>query len=85
MATHSSVLAWRIPGTGEPGGLLSMGSHRVDRTKVTLQQQQFCHYVENNVISLAPNLVCKCWVILRAEEQRDNVVNHALSVCIPES
>ena len=29
MATHSSVLAWKIPGTGEPGGLLSMGSHRV--------------------------------------------------------
>ena len=29
MATHSSVLAWRIPGTGEPGGLVSMGSHRV--------------------------------------------------------
>ena len=29
MATHSSVLDWRIPGTGEPGGLLSMGSHRV--------------------------------------------------------
>ena len=29
MATHSSVLAWRIPGTVEPGGLLSMGSHRV--------------------------------------------------------
>ena len=29
MATHSSVLAWRIPGTGEPGGLPSMGSYRV--------------------------------------------------------
>ena len=29
MAPHSSVLAWRIPGVGEPGGLLSMGSHRV--------------------------------------------------------
>ena len=29
MATHSSVLAWRIPGTGEPGGLSSLGSHRV--------------------------------------------------------
>ena len=29
MATHSSVLAWRIPGTGEPGGLLSTGLHRV--------------------------------------------------------
>ena len=29
MPTHFSVLAWRIPGTGEPGGLPSMGSHRV--------------------------------------------------------
>ena len=29
MATHSSFLAWRIPGMGEPGGLPSMGSHRV--------------------------------------------------------
>ena len=29
MATHSSILAWRIPWTGEPGGLLSMGSHRI--------------------------------------------------------
>ena len=29
MATHSTVLAWRIPGTGEPGGLPSLGSHRV--------------------------------------------------------
>ena len=29
MATHSSILAWKIPGTGEPSGLLSMGSHRI--------------------------------------------------------
>ena len=29
MATHSSVLAWRVPGMGDPGGLPSMGSHRV--------------------------------------------------------
>ena len=34
MATHSSVLAWRIPGTGEPGGLPSMGLHRVRRTQL---------------------------------------------------
>ena len=33
MATHSSVLAWRTPGTGEPGGLLSMGSHSRTRLK----------------------------------------------------
>ena len=31
MATHSSVLAWRVPGTGEPGGLPSMGLRRVVR------------------------------------------------------
>ena len=35
MATHSSVLAWRILGTSEPGWLPSMGSHRIDTTEVT--------------------------------------------------
>ena len=35
MATHSSVLAWRIPGMGEPGGRPSMGSHRVGPTEAT--------------------------------------------------
>ena len=35
MATHSSVLAWRIPGMAEPGGLPSMGSHRVRPNEVT--------------------------------------------------
>ena len=36
MATHSSVLVWRIPGTGEPAGLLSMGSHRVGHDRSDL-------------------------------------------------
>ena len=36
MATHSSVLAWRIPGTVEPGGLPSMGSHRVGHDRSDL-------------------------------------------------
>ena len=35
MATHSSVLAWRIPGMAEPGGLLSMGSPESDTTEAT--------------------------------------------------
>ena len=35
MAIHSNVLAWRIPGTVEPGGLPSVGSHRSDTTEVT--------------------------------------------------
>ena len=39
MATHSSVLAWRIPGTGEPGGLPSMGPTESD-TEATQQQRQ---------------------------------------------
>ena len=36
MATHSSILAWRIPGTGEPGGLLSMGPQRVRHNRSDL-------------------------------------------------
>ena len=40
MATQSSVLAWRIPGTGEPGGLPSMGSHATEATQQQQQQQQ---------------------------------------------
>ena len=45
MATHSSVLAWRIPGTAEPGGLLSMGSHRVGHDWATsLSLFTFMHW-----------------------------------------
>ena len=46
MATHSSVLAWRVLGTGEPGGLPSMGSHRVghDWSDLAAKQQQHCQY-----------------------------------------
>ena len=40
MATHSSVLAWRIPETGEPGGLHLWGRTESDTTEATLQQQQ---------------------------------------------
>ena len=56
MATHSSILAWRIPGTGEPGGLPSMGSHRVghDRSDlaaaapaVTITSLDNCSFVVN--------------------------------------
>ena len=43
MATHSSVLAWRIPGTGEPGGLPSMGSHRVEHDWSDLASAAACY------------------------------------------
>ena len=44
METHSSVPAWRIPGTGEPGGLPSMGLHRVGHDWSDMQQQ----HADNN-------------------------------------
>ena len=49
MATHSSVLAWRIPGTGEPGGLPSMGLHRVGHDWSDLAAAAAC------VLSLGPS------------------------------
>ena len=44
MATHSSVLAWRIPGTGEPGGLPSMGSHRVGYNRSNLAAAAYVYH-----------------------------------------
>ena len=44
MTTHASILAWRIPGTVEPGGLPSMGHTELGTTEATQQQQQQrCH------------------------------------------
>ena len=49
MATHSSVLAWRIPGTEEPGGLPSMGSHRVghDRSDLAAAAATLCNTMKS--------------------------------------
>ena len=49
MATHSSVLAWRIPGMGEPGGLPSMGSHRVGHDWSDLAAAAACDTVVKNL------------------------------------
>ena len=45
MATQSSVLAWRIPGMGEPGGPPSMGRTELDTTEATQQQQHTCCFI----------------------------------------
>ena len=68
MATHSSVLAWRIPGIGEPGGLPSMGSHRVRHDWSDLQQQQQTTAAASNLVFLSPatatfSVACKFHVI----------------------
>ena len=64
MATHSSVLAWRIPGTGEPGGLPSMGSHRVGH-----DWNDLAAAVKAMVF---PVVVygCESWTIKKAERRR---------------
>ena len=76
VATHSSVLAWRIPGTGEPGGLPSMGSHRVrhDWSDLAAAIQSLMDSIclsSNNAIQLniksckcSLKLYVPCWISL---------------------
>ena len=49
MATHSSVLAWRIPGTGESGGCRLWGCTESDTTEATQQQQQQLHTASHSI------------------------------------
>ena len=65
MATHSSDLAWRIPGTGEPGGLLSMASS--DMTEATSQQQQ-----ASTVHELRTSIYLR-WIIEKTIEFQRNI------------
>ena len=62
MATHSSVLAWRIPGMGEPGGLPSMGSHRVGHDWSNLAAAAACIWPirEGHLIWNHIKVVCIC-------------------------
>ena len=65
MGTHSSVLAWRIPGTGEPGGLPSMGSHRVGHnwSDLAAAAATVCKYTSGNtvIIELKCFWIKHCW------------------------
>ena len=74
MATHSSVLAWRIPGMGEPCGLPSMGSTELDATEVTQQLQQQSHATTElnavNVIEMCCELKCTPVFILYRKKVR---------------
>ena len=65
MATHSSVLAWRIPGTGEPGGLPSMGSHRVGHDLTTSHSLFHFHALEKEMATYSSILA---WRIPGTEE-----------------
>ena len=69
MATHSSVLAWRIPGTGEPGGLLFMGSHRVGHDWSDLAAYKLKVNTNINVSTPLSLMNPAAWQILRLTDQ----------------
>ena len=88
MATHSSVLAWRIPGTGEPGGLLSMGLHRVgnDWSDLAAAAAAAGSILKSRDIALPtkvrlvkamvfPVIIygCESWTVKKAERRRIDV------------
>ena len=66
MATHSSVLAWRIPGTGEAGGLPSMGSHRVGHDWSDLAAAAAAAAAASLIYSIAKDTKTNCPEVLQA-------------------
>ena len=76
MATHSSVLAWRIPGTGEPGGLPSLGLHRVghdwsDLAAAAAAATYVYLQLVYIVVQQKPAQHCKA-IIFQLKKNRDN-------------
>ena len=67
MATHSSVLAWRIPGTGEPDGLLSMGSHRVRHDWSDLAAAK----IYPSILAVILKITCK-WILFLNSGEKHN-------------
>ena len=64
MATHSSVLAWRIPGMVEPGGCRLWGRTELDTTKVTQQQQQQQYNITARILtSICYPCCCPCFTV----------------------
>ena len=71
MATHSSVRAWRIPGTGEPGGLLSMGLHRVRHDRSDLAAAALMRGCGSpGSCGLDCGHTCKCILLLLLSESK---------------
>ena len=66
MATHSSILAWRIPGTGKPSGLWSMGSHRVGHDWSDLATAAEISKVEK------PTKIGIKWVLNHTETEKES-------------
>ena len=85
MATHSSVLAWRIPGTGEPGGLPSMGSHRVGHDLSGLAAvvaAGFSQGTPNRNIWIYNIKMCMLYILYNINKQYLVVFNSNLSIAL---
>ena len=76
MAIHSSVLAWRIPGMEEPGGLQTMGLQRVGHDLVTKQQQQNNAMVTLSSLRLLPPQKISLKQILRTQTTLLNIYTY---------
>ena len=76
MATHSSVLAWRIPGTREPGELPSMGSYRVGHDLATKYGLPYLHSITLNKASGGDGIPVELFQILK-----DDAVTVLHSIC----
>ena len=91
MATHSSVLAWRIPGTGEPGGCHLWGRTESDMTEVTQQQKQQALASHFTSGSTAPMLSVKIALLSEslgsqsAQETLQLEIFYNLSFCFMKS
>ena len=77
MAAHSSILAWRIPGTEEPGGLQSMGSQRVrhDCSDLASLQAQYCYYIVITIIINSIHNLCFS-VLMNSLRSLQSPLNH---------
>ena len=74
MATHSSVLAWRIPGTAGPGGLLSLGLHRVGHDWSDLAAAAATHLTWTSSYSSVPCWILPLWYL----------PNRFICLCVPQ-
>jgi len=82
MATHSIVLAWRIPGTGEPGGLPSMGSHRVghDWSDLAVAVAHCCSFCRETVSPSVPHITGGIQLLLLSQQWFPNVLSTCLLI-----
>ena len=80
MATHSSVLAWRIPGTGEPGGLPPTGSHRVGHDRRDLAAAATVSPTYGEFFLIGVQLIYRV-VLVSGVQQSDSVMHVYSFLC----